>query len=78
MAKKISPQSNENEKIDLKVESWQWETRSPRITWRHWLAFAILLTVVIFFAFGFLIIAGVVFIAAMLINIVLFLFRKLT
>jgi len=79
MAKKLPPQANDNEKIHVHVESWQWETSpSRKLTWKHWLAFAILLAVAILFAFGFLIIAGVVLIAALIVNIVLFIMKKLT
>ena len=79
MVKKLPPQANDNEKIHVHVESWQWETNSSRkLTWKHWLAFAILLAVAILFAFGFLIIAGVVLIAALIINIALYLIKKIS
>ena len=77
MAKKPPPKVKDDQKIHIDVESWQWEASSPRITWKHWLAFVILLAVALLFVFGFLIIAAVVFLAAIIINIVLFLFRKL-
>lgn len=78
MAKKHMPKKENDEKVDLEVESWQWETKSPRMTWKYWLAIAILIAVGILFAFGFLIVASVVLIAAIILNIVLFLFRKLS
>jgi len=78
MAKKPPPKLKKDENIHIEVESWQWETSSPRITWKNWLALVILLAVAILLAFGFLIIAGVIFLAAIIINIVVFLFKKLT
>ncbi|HUX79521.1 MAG TPA: hypothetical protein VMW10_07270 [Alphaproteobacteria bacterium] len=78
MAKKSPPKVKNDEKIHLKVESWQWETRSRRFTWKQGLALALIIAVAILFALGFLIIAGVVLIAAITINIVLFIFKKLS
>jgi len=78
MAKKLSPKVNDDEKIDLEVENWQWEVSSRRFTWKHLLAFVLIITVAILFAFGFLIIAAVVFIALIVINIMLFIFKKLS
>ncbi len=77
MAKKLPPTSNDNKKIHIEVESWRWETSPRRLTWKHWLAIALLLAVAILFAFGFLIVAGVVLIVAIVINTVFFLLKKL-
>lgn len=77
MAKKLPPQSNDNKKIHIEVESWQWETPPRRLTWKHWLAFALLLAVAILFAFGFLIVAGALLIVAIVVNLVFFLLKKL-
>ena len=78
MVKKLPRPSNENRKIHLEVESWRWETKSSRLTWKHWLALAVLLAVAILFAFGFLIIASVVLVVGLVVNIVLFLLKKLS
>jgi|GEM_PF-4097501 len=78
MAKKLPRPSNENQKVHIEVESWRWETASPRFTWKHWLVLAILLAIAILFAFGFLVIAGVVLIVGIIINVVLFLLKKLS
>ena len=78
MAKKRLPETQDKEEIHLKVESWQWETRRPHLTWKHWLALAVLVAVAILFAFGFLIVAGVVLIIGIVINLVLFLFKRLS
>lgn len=78
MAKKLPPKANNNNEIPIKVEGWQWETStvSSRLSWRHWLAFILLLAVALLFAFGFLIVAGVILIIAIVTNIFLFLLRK--
>jgi hypothetical protein len=78
MDKKLPHKIKNEDEVHIKVESWQWETRSPRLTWKHWLVIAILLAVGILFAFGFLIIAGVLLIVGIIINIVLFLLRKIS
>ncbi|OJW51083.1 MAG: hypothetical protein BGO67_12185 [Alphaproteobacteria bacterium 41-28] len=79
MAKKLRPKVKDDEKIDIKVESWQWERASPpRFSWKHWLILALIIAVAILFAFGFLIIASVVLIAWIVIHIVLFIFKKLS
>ncbi len=80
MVKKLSPKidKNEDEKVHLKVESWQWETSSRSFTWKKALVVAILLAVALLFAFGFLIIAGVLLIAGIIFNIVLFLLKKIS
>jgi len=78
MAKKLPRPSNENRKVHIEVESWRWETASTRFTWKHWLGLAILVAIAIFLAFGFLVIAGVVLVVAIIINIVLFLLKKLS
>ncbi len=53
MAKKDLHDKHEPEKVNLYVESWQWETASSRFKGKHWLAVVILLAVAILFAFGF-------------------------
>jgi hypothetical protein len=78
MAKKRPPKVSDEEKIHVRVENWQWETTSPRFTWKHGLALALLIAVAILFALGFLIIAGVVLIVGIIFNIVLFIFKKLS
>jgi hypothetical protein len=78
MAKKIPPPVNDNKKIHIKVEEWQWSGGPSSLTWKHWLALALLLAVALLFAFGFLIVAGVVLIVAIVINLVLFVLRKLS
>ncbi len=78
MTKKNSPKHHEDEKVDIKVESWQWETRQPRFNWKYALAFAILIVVGLLFAFGFLLIAGIVLIIGFVINLILFLFQRIS
>ena len=75
--KKLPPPVNDNKKIHVKVEEWQWTGRPSSLTWKHWLALILLLTVVLSFAFGFLIIAGVMLIVVLIINLFLFFLRKL-
>ena len=81
MAKKLTPEKNPPEKIDLIIEGQQWESpriTPPRFTWRHGLILALILGGGILFAFGFLIIAGLVLIAVLMMNIFLFVIKKLT
>lgn len=78
MAKKLPPKIHDHEDVHIKVESWQWETKSSRFTWKHGLVLAILIAIAILFAFGFLIIAGVLLIAGIILNLILFLFRRLS
>jgi len=78
MAKKHVSKKEDTEKVHLEVESWQWETKSPRMTWKYWLVIAILIAVGVLFAFGFLIVATVVLIVGIILNLVFFLFRKLS
>lgn len=79
MAKKLPPEKTNDEEVDLIIESQQWETASPtRFTWRHGVIIALILGVAILFAFGFLIIAGILLLAAIVINIFLFIIKKLT
>lgn len=79
MAKKHPPKKNDSEEIDLIIESEQWENTTPyRFTWRHGLILALILGGAILFAFGFLIIAGIVLLAAILVNIIVFIVKKLT
>lgn len=78
MDKKLSKKIKNDDEVHIKVESWQWEPRSPRLTWKHWLIISILIAVGILFAFGFLIIAAVLLIVGIIINIVLFLLRKIS
>lgn len=67
------------EEVDIIIESDQWESPSPppRFTWKHGLILALILGVGILFAFGFLIIAGIVLLAAIVINVFLWIIRKL-
>ncbi|MBL8676403.1 MAG: hypothetical protein JNJ47_03115 [Alphaproteobacteria bacterium] len=78
MAKKPVPKKEVEENIHIEVESWQWEEKSPRFTWKHWLILALLIAVGLLFAFGFLVVAGVVLIIGIVLNLVYFIFRKLT
>lgn len=79
MAKKPAPKKNKAEEIDIIIESTQWETPSrARFTWRHGVILALILAGAILFAFGFLIIAGVILLAAIVINIVVFIIKKLS
>ncbi|MBY0501143.1 MAG: hypothetical protein K2P93_03990 [Alphaproteobacteria bacterium] len=78
MDKKLPHKIKNDDEVHIKVESWQWETPSRRLTWKHWLAIALLLAVGILFAFGFLIIASVLLIIGIIINIFLFLLRKIS
>jgi hypothetical protein len=72
------PPKKKEDHVDLEVESWQWETSSRRLTWKHWIVIASLLGVAVLFAFGFLIIAAAVLFIALLVNIVLFVLKKIT
>jgi len=79
MAKKPLSKKNETEEVDIIIESTQWETNSrARFTWRHGLILALILAGAILFAFGFLIIAGIVLLAAIIANIIIFIVKKLT
>ena len=78
MAKKSTPKKREEENIHIEVESWQWEEKSPRFTWKHWLILALLVAVGLLFAFGFLVVAGIVLVIGIVLNLVYFIFRKLT
>jgi len=78
MAKKPAPKKREEDNVHIEVESWQWEEKSPRITWKHWLILSLLVAVGLLFAFGFLVVAGVVLIIGIVVNLVYFIFRKLT
>ena len=78
MAKKDLHDKHESEKVNLYVESWQWETASSRFKGKHWFAVAILLSVAILFAFGFLIIAGVLLIVGVIFNLTLYILKKLS
>lgn len=79
MAKKIPPEKKPPEEIDIIIEGQQWESPSPtRFTWRHGLILALILGGGILFAFGFLIIAAFILLAVIIINIFLFIFRKIT
>ena len=79
MAKKLPPKNVPDEEMDIIIEGQQWESPTPsRFTWRHGLILALILGGAILFAFGFLIIAGIILLAAIIINIVLFVVRKLT
>lgn len=79
MAKKLPPEKIPPEEVDIIIESQQWQTNTPpHFTWRHGLILALIIGGAIFFAFGFLIIAGIILLAAIVVNIILFLIKKLT
>lgn len=79
MAKKSPPKKYKAEEVDIIIESTQWETPSrARFTWRHGVILALIMAGALLFAFGFLIIAGVILLAAIVVNIVLFIIRKLS
>lgn len=79
MAKKPTLKKDEAKEVDIIIESTQWETPSrASFTWRHGLILALIMAGAILFAFGFLIIAGTILLAAIVINIVLFIIKKLT
>jgi len=78
MAKKPPKKIEHEDKIHLEVESWQWDSSSKKFTWKHWLIIALLLSVAILFAFGFLIIAAVILFVGIIINIVLFILKKIS
>lgn len=79
MDKKHPPTRDHREEVDIVIESQQWESpSSARFTWRHGLILALILGIAILFAFGFLIIAGIILLAAIVMNIVLFAIKKLT
>lgn len=77
MAKKSPPEVQDDD-VHIKVESWQWETNKPKLTWKHWLGIAVLIAVALLLAFGFLIIAGIVLIIGIVINLVMYLFKRLS
>lgn len=78
MVKKTTPKKHEIEEVDIIIESTQWESPTrARFTWRHGVILALILGGAILFAFGFLIIAGVILLAAIVVNIVLFIIKKL-
>lgn len=79
MAKKPAPKKYKAEEVDIIIESTQWETPSrAHFTWRHGIILALIMAGALLFAFGFLIIAGVILLAAIVVNIVLFIIRKLS
>lgn len=79
MAKKIPSEKKDLEEIDIIIESEQWETTpSFRFTWRHALILMLILAGGILFAFGFLLIAGIILLTVIIMNVVAFIFRKLT
>lgn len=78
MARKILPPEDDDENVDIIIEEHQWNTTTSKFTWRHGLILALILGGAILFAFGFLIIAGLVLMAVILINIVSFIIKKLT
>jgi len=67
------------EEVDIIIESDQWESPSlpPRFTWKHGLILALILGLAILFAFGFLIIAAIILLVAIVINVFLWVFQKL-
>jgi hypothetical protein len=79
MAKKSPTHKTPPEQIDIIVESDQWESATPpRFTWKHGLIIALILAGAILFAFGFLVVAGIVLVAAIVVNLIAFIIRKLT
>ncbi len=80
MANPPSPKKkpSDEEELHLKVDSWQWETKPSRFTWKHGLVCAILLAVAILLTFGFLIIGGVVLLIALILHLIFWLFKKLS
>ena len=79
MAKKPHPTPKKEEVVHVTVESWQWKTPpSRRFTWKHWLILAVLIAVAALLALGFILIAGVVLIIALVLNLVFYVFKKLT
>lgn len=79
MVKKTMPKKPDAERVDIIIESTQWETPTrARFTWRHGVILALILAGAILFALGFLIIAGIVLLAAIVVNLILFIIKKLT
>ncbi len=79
MTKKHPRPSNETHKVDIEVESWQWQTgSSQRFTWKHALILAVILAFAILLAFGFLVVASIVLVVGVILNLVIFLLRKLS
>jgi len=79
MAKKTIPKKLDAEEVEIIIESTQWETPTrARFTWRHGVLLALILAGALLFAFGFLIIAGIVLLAAIVVNLILFIIKKLT
>lgn len=75
---KLPKPSNENKEVHVEVDSWQWETKPSRFTWKQWLVLALLISVALLFAFGFLIVAAVVLAIGLIINIILYFLKKLS
>ena len=79
MAKKTIPKKPDAEEVEIIIESTQWETPTrARFTWRHGLILAIFATIGILFAVSFVTLAAIILIVTIVINIVLFIIRKLT
>ncbi len=76
MAKK--PPKNTEDDTEIKVESWQWETPSKRLTWKQILVIISLIVVGLLFVFGFLIVGVVVLLITIIVNLILFILKKLT
>lgn len=78
MAKKHTPKHVTTETEEIIIESTQWETPSrARFTWKHAFILALILAGAILFAFGFLVVAGVVLLAAIAVNLIVFILKKL-
>jgi hypothetical protein len=75
---KLPRPSNENKEVHIEVESWRWQTTPSRFTWKHWLILGVFLATAFLFAFGFLIVAAVLVVVGAVLNIILFLLRKLS
>ena len=78
MDKKHPPKHRVTETEEIIIESTQWETPSrPRFSWKHALILALILAGALLFAFGFLIVAGVILLAAIVVNLIVFIIKKL-
>lgn len=78
MAKKKLPTQPEEEKVDVHIESWHWESPQQKWTWKKWVSLALLIAVALLFAFGFLIVAGIILIVGIVISLFTFLLKRLT
>lgn len=77
MAKNIFLPPEDEDPLPIEVESWHWESKSQKITWKQGITILLLLVGMILFAFGFLVVAGIMLVVGMVVGLVLFLIRKL-